>query len=136
MKPINRSNPLISQENGLTLVEVMISLGIFAIGFLAIAGLVIGTTKNNTTGNMLTQATMLARARVESLKALPLNQLEAACLDENEPEIINRVYARKCDVDAIGASTTIKTIKVTVKWEKSGNLRQVVLQTNTRGWGK
>ena len=136
MKPINAPNTLVLPETGLTLIEVMISLGIFAIGFLAIAGLVIGTTRNNTTGNMLTQATMLARARVESLKALPLDQLDAACLDENEPEIINRVYARECDVDAIGASTTIQTIKVTVKWQKSGNLRQVVLQTNTRGRGK
>jgi prepilin-type N-terminal cleavage/methylation domain-containing protein len=124
------------QKDGLTLVEVMISMGIFAIGFLAIAGMVVGTTKNNTTGNMLTEATMLARARIESLKTLPLDDLDDACLDENEPEIIKRVYARECDVDAIGASTTIKTIKVNVKWQKAGKLRQVVLQTNTRGRGK
>lgn len=136
MNPIKAPNAPRSQESGLTLVEVMISLGIFAIGSMAIAGLLLGTTRNNTTGNMLTQATMLARDRVEGLKALPLDQLDDACLDENEPEIINRVYARECDVDAIGASPTIQTIRVTVKWKKSGRLRQIVLQTNTRGRGK
>ena len=79
---------------------------------------------------------MLARARIESLKALPLDQLDGACLDENDPEIISQLYTRECDVDSIGSSSTIQTIKVIVKWKKSGNLRQVVLQTNTRGRGK
>ena len=79
---------------------------------------------------------MLARAKIESLKALPLDQLDGACLDENEPEIINQIYSRECDVDSIGSSKTIQTIKVIVKWKKSGNLRKIVLQTNTRGRGK
>jgi type II secretory pathway pseudopilin PulG len=136
MQRINDPNSLISQESGLSLVEVVISIGIFAIGFLAIAGLLVGTTKNNKTGNALTEATMLARARIESLKALPLDQLDRACLDENEPEIINQIYTRECDVGSIGSSSTIQTIKVIVKWKKSGILRQVVLQTNTRGSGQ
>lgn len=136
MQRKNDPNSLISQETGLSLVEVVISIGIFAIGFLAIAGLVVGTTRNNRTGNTLTEATMLARAKIESLKALPLDQLDGACLDENEPEIISQLYTRECDVDSIGSSSTIQTIKVIVKWKKSGNLRQVVLQTNTRGRGK
>ena len=136
MQRKNDPNSLISQETGLSLVEVVISIGIFAIGFLAIAGLVVGTTRNNRTGNTLTEATMLARAKIESLKALPLDQLDGACLDENEPEIINQLYTRECDVGSIGKSSTLQTIKVIVKWKKSGNLRQVVLQTNTRGRGK
>lgn len=135
MKRINNPISSLSQEKGLTLVEAVISIGIFAIGFLAIAGLVVGTAKNNTTGNTLTEATMLARAKVESLKALPLDQLADACLDQNEPEIVNRLYARECDVSSLGSSSTIKTIKVIVKWKKSGNLRQVILRTNTRGRG-
>ena len=136
MQRIIGLNSLISKETGLTLVEVVISIGIFAIGFLAIAGLVVGTTRNNKTGNTLTEATMLARARIESLIALPLDQLDGACLDENEPEIVNRLYTRECNVESIGSSSTIQTIKVIVKWKKSGNLRQVVFQTNTRGRGK
>jgi prepilin-type N-terminal cleavage/methylation domain-containing protein len=136
MKKINHPISFGSCEKGLTMIEVLISMAIFAIGFLAIGGLVIGTTKNNTTGNILTEATMLARAKVESLKALSLDQLADACLDENEPEIVNQLYARECDVSALGSSSTIKTIKVIVKWKRSGKLRQVILQTNTRGRGQ
>ena len=136
MKKINHPISFGSCEKGLTMIEVLISMAIFAIGFLAIAGLVAATVKNNTTGNILTEATMLARAKVESLKALSLDQLADACLDENEPEIVNQLYARECDVSSLGPSSTIKTIKVIVKWKRSGKLRQVILQTNTRGRGQ
>lgn len=136
MKKINHPISFGSCEKGLTMIEVLISMAIFAIGFLAIAGLVAATVKNNTTGNILTEATMLARAKVESLKTLSLDQLADACLDENEPEIVNQLYARECDVSSLGPSSTIKTIKVIVKWKRSGKLRQVILQTNTRGRGQ
>lgn len=136
MKTTRYLIPVGSDDKGLTLIEVVISMGIFAIGFLAIAGLVVATTKNNTTGNTLTEATMLARAKVEYLKALPLDQLDEACLDENEPEVINQLYARECEITPLGSADTIKTVTVTVTWKKSGKNRQVVLQTNSRGRGK
>jgi prepilin-type N-terminal cleavage/methylation domain-containing protein len=136
MKKIIDPQSMISCEKGLTLIEVVISMAIFAIGFLAIAGLVVATTRNNNTGNTLTAATMLAREKVEYLKTLPLDQLAAACPVDMEPEIIGKIYAWDCEVGALGASATINTIKVSVQWEKSGLLRQVILQTNTRGLGR
>jgi len=137
MKRCRHQISFLSQYEGFTLIEVVISMAIFAIGFLAIAGLVVATTKNNTTGNMLTEATMLARSRLEYLKTLPLNQLEDACPDQPQSqEIIDQVYLLECQKSMIGLSPTIRTIKVTVKWKKTGQLRQVVLQTNTRGMGK
>ena len=118
------------------MIEVLISMAIFAIGLLAIAGLVAATAKNNTTANTLTQATMLARAQVEYLKTLSLNQLAVACPADMEPQIVDRIYSRKCAISAPGDTGTIRTIEVTVAWQKSGQLRQVVLQTNTRGLGR
>jgi prepilin-type N-terminal cleavage/methylation domain-containing protein len=123
-------------ETGLTLIEVVISMAIFAIGFMAIAGLVVATTNNNTTGNMLTEATMLARSRIEYLKTLSLDQLAVACPDGALPEQIKGVYARECRISPLGSSPTIKTVKVTVSWKKTGQSRRVVLQTNTRGRGE
>ena len=125
-----------NDEKGLTLIEAALSMAIFTIGFLAIAGLVVTTTKNNTSGNIFTEATMLARSKVESLKALPLDQLAIACPDDMEPELIDNVYKRKCEISALGKTDTIKTINVSVQWEKSGKSRQVLLQTNSRGLGK
>ena len=108
------------------------AISIFSIGFLAIGILVMTTTQNTTTGNMLTQATMLARERIEYLKTLPLDRLADACLDDSEPEIINNRYSRKCEVGPLGTSTTIKTIEVSVIWRRFNIIRRVVLETNTR----
>jgi prepilin-type N-terminal cleavage/methylation domain-containing protein len=123
-------------EKGLSMIEVLISMAIFAIGFLAIAGLVMATAKNNTSGNTLTQATMLARAQVEYLKTLTLAELAVACPDDMDPEIVDRIYSRTCEISPLGTTGTISTIEVAVEWQKSGQLRQVVLQTNTRGLGR
>jgi len=136
MKKINHPISFGFSEKGLSMIEVLISMAIFAIGFLAIAGLVAATAKNNTSGNTLTQATMLARAQVEYLKTLSLGQLADACPDDMEPEVVGRIYARTCETSLLGDSDTIKTITVTVQWQKSGKRRQVMLQTNSRGLGQ
>jgi prepilin-type N-terminal cleavage/methylation domain-containing protein len=136
MEKINHPISFRSCEKGLSMIEVLISMAIFAIGFMAIAGLVAATAKNNTSGNTLTQATMLARAQVEYLKTLTLGQLADACPDDMEPEVVGRIYSRTCETSALGETGTINTIKVTVQWQKSGKLQQVVLQTNTRGLGQ
>ena len=125
-----------NHQKGLSLIEVLIATAMFAIGFLAIASLVIATTRNNTTGNMLTQATMLARDKVEYLKSLPVGRLENECRDEIGSEVLHNIYTRACEVKALGSSTAVKTIKVYVKWKKAGRVRQIVLQTNTRSRGK
>jgi len=130
-----RSLSLSNDQIGLSLTEVLMAVSIFSIGFLAIATLVIATVKNTTTANMLTQATMLARERIEYLKTLPLDQLADACLDANEPEIIDTIYRRECEAGPAATSTTIHTLKVTVMWRKLSQNRHVVLESNTRGLG-
>lgn len=123
-------------EKGLSMIEVLISMAIFAVGFLAIAGLVMATAKNNASGNTLTQATMLARAQVEYLKTLTLDQLADACPEDMEPEAVGRIYSQTCETSPVGDTGTINTLKVTVQWQKSGKSRQVILQTNSRGLGR
>ena len=123
-------------QKGLSMIEVLISMAIFAIGFLAIAGMVMATAKNNTSGNTLTQATMLARSEVEYLKTLTLDQLSDACPDDMEPQVVGGIYSQTCETSPLGLTGTINTIRVTVQWQKSGKQRQVMLQTNSRGLGR
>ena len=120
-------------SKGFTLIEVLLSLAIFAVGFLAIGTLVIVTTKNTTTGNMMTQATMLAREKIEFLKTLPLDDMAGECLDSLEPEVFQGVYNRRCDVTP--ATVTLNALKVTVTWTQRQKLRSVVLETTSRGNG-
>jgi len=121
-------------KSGFSMIEVLMAMAIFAIGFLGVSTLVIATTKNNTTSNIMTHASMLARERVEYLKALPLTGLENACKDDIEPEVIGDIYKRDCDVKTL--SSTMKSIDVRVRWKRRGQDRSVVLETTTRGYGK
>lgn len=57
---------------GVTIIEVLIAVGIFAIGFLAVAGLQIRAVNSATNARVITQALELADARAEFYYAFPL----------------------------------------------------------------
>jgi prepilin-type N-terminal cleavage/methylation domain-containing protein len=120
-------------KKGMTMIEVLMAMAIFAIGFLAIGTMVIWTTRNTTTGNMVTQATMIARERMEFLKTLPVNDMADYCLDTGEPEIIVPIYERECDIAYY--SDTANIIEVKVSWNRRGQNRDVVLRTLSKGNG-
>ena len=120
-------------KQGMTMIEVLMAMAIFAIGFLAIGTMVIWTTRNTTTGNIVTQATMIARERIEFLKTLPVDDMEAQCEDGGEPEIIAPIYERECDIAYY--SDTANIIEVKVSWNRRGQNRDVVLTTLSQGNG-
>ena len=57
-------------NSGFTIIEVMIAISIFAIGFLAISSLQFSASRNNRTATEITQAASIAADRIESLMAL------------------------------------------------------------------
>jgi type IV pilus assembly protein PilV len=57
-------------NNGFTLIEVLIAISIFAIGTLAVAALQISAGKSNRTGTETTMAVNIASDQMESLMAL------------------------------------------------------------------
>ena len=61
----------VSIESGFTLIEVMIALAIFTIGFLAVWALQHTSTKGNTTARNLTIATVCASDQLERLIEQP-----------------------------------------------------------------
>jgi len=116
------------------MIEVLIAMAIFAIGFIVVGSMVLSTTRNNTTGNLLTIATMLAREKIEYLKTLPIQQMQTQCSEDLEAEHLGKTFKRACDVSASFSKTT-KIIQVTVSWNRRGQNREVVLRTLTRGNG-
>lgn len=118
----------------MTMIEVLMAMTIFAVGFLAIGTMVIWTTRNNTTGNIVTHATMMARERIEFLKSLPIDEMVNQCLPTMDPEIIGQIYERKCAVDT-SYSATANIITVNVSWNRRGKKREVELETLTKGNG-
>ena len=59
------------RSKGFTLIEVLISLTILSFSLLALAGLMVTTTKSNAFGGHMTEAATFAQDRLEALKITP-----------------------------------------------------------------
>ena len=134
MKTFKLQSVLGNTNHGFTLIEILIAMAVFSIGILAIGTLELSTSRNNTGGNILTQATMLARSKLEEKK----READAGTLsgiDETESNIDSQgnpggIYTRECKVNSSGSAWRIQ---VTVRWTRNGRNRSVVLNTLTKG---
>ena len=62
-----------NKNRGYTLIEVLIALAIFAIGFLSLASIQIKSITQNASARMYTDATVMAVESLERLISLPYN---------------------------------------------------------------
>jgi len=121
--------------SGFSLVEVIIAMAILALAMLAAASMQINSIRNTTSGNIVTQANMLAKAKMEELKntrdlTTISNGAENGIDAEGAP---GGIYDRSWTVDNLGS--TARRITVTVQWNKGSQTRMVSISTNTRGNG-
>ncbi|PIE65088.1 MAG: hypothetical protein CSA26_05235 [Desulfobacterales bacterium] len=56
------------KRNGFTLLEALVAMFVLLVGVLSVAGLHMFVASNNTTGNVATQAVLLAQSRIEKIK--------------------------------------------------------------------
>jgi len=119
------------------MVEVVVAMAILAIGMLAAFTMQFNSVRNNTTGNIITQANMLAKAQLEFLKGQDLSSLAAgsysdgALLDETGQP--GGIYDRSWTITDLG--TSARRITVTVQWQRRGKSGNVFFSSNTRGNG-
>lgn len=123
------------KQSGFSLIEVLIAMAILAISLLAAATMQVSSIRNNASGNMVTQANMLAKAQMEVLK----NTADVTTLADGAENNIDAdgqpggIYNRSWMVTNLG--TTARHITVTVEWTKRGLSRSIILSSNTRGNG-
>lgn len=123
------------KQSGFSLIEVLIAMAILAISLLAAATMQVSSIRNNASGNMVTQANMLAKAQMEVLK----NAADVTTLADGAENNIDAdgqpggIYNRSWMVTNMG--TTARRITVTVEWTKRGLSRSIILSSNTRGNG-
>ncbi len=126
---------LASNQSGFSLIEVLIAMGILALSMLAAASMQFSSIRNNASGNMVTQANMLAKAQMEVLK----NTADITTLADGVENNIDAngqpggIYNRSWTVANLG--TTARRITVTVQWSKRGKSRSIAFSSNTRGNG-
>lgn len=126
-------------EKGFSLIELLIAMSVLAIGMLAAASMQYSAVRNNTQGNVSTQASMLAKSQLEMLKnqdigsavLAPGDYSDATPIDENGNP--GGIYNRSWRIDPLG--TSARRIRMTVQWTKFGDPRSVVVRSNTKGSG-
>jgi len=74
-------------NQGLTIIEIMFALSIFAIGILAVSALTITSVNANASSRMLTEATTLAEDRLEWLMTLPYDTIIEGSTTEGPYEV-------------------------------------------------
>lgn len=122
----------LTENGGYTIVEVMIALAIFSIGFLAYSSLQVYSTKGNTKSKWLTQAATCATDRVEQLLDLPYTHADLTAGTHSPAEdsdgIDNDSDGRIDEVEESGPLkiswtvtddapvANVKTINITITW--------------------
>jgi prepilin-type N-terminal cleavage/methylation domain-containing protein len=135
-----KTDPKLSGDaQGFSLIELLIAMAILSIGMLAAASMQYYAIRNNTNGNIYTQANMLAKTRLESLKNLDIESPDLAAGTYSDPTSIDEneqpggIYNRSWIITNLG--TLSRHITVTVQWTRLGQTRSVVISSGTRGNG-
>jgi len=104
------------KPNGFTLLEVLIALVILSISLLALAGLMVTTTGNNSLGGHLTEAATFAQDRLEQLRVIPWQSIASGGDQITSSSGIN--YTRNWTVVTNGNS---RTVTMTINWSDRVN---------------
>jgi type IV pilus assembly protein PilV len=106
-------------DNGFTIIEMLIAMSIFAIGFLAVASLQISAGKSNRTASDITNAVNIASDRMERLMGISYDN---AFLDpatnphlDNQGKYSIQWDVTNTDLNADG-SDDAKIVNLTVSW--------------------
>ena len=113
---------------GFTLLEVMITVVIFAIGLLGLAGLQIVAIKGNSFGQQMSVASTLAQNQLEQLRRTSYSSLSDG-FDTYTDQANGVTYNRAWDVIPDASHPDWMRVEVTVNWTGPTSGRTVTLST-------
>ncbi len=106
-------------QQGLTLVEVIIAMGLVFMALLALSGLATVSLKGAATAKHLTTATVLAQEKLEDVKLTGYNPDIVSKVEVDEPyESLPDfpLYKRVSKIDPNNPMVGLQTVTVTVLW--------------------
>jgi len=106
------------KSRGFTLIEVLIALVILSFSLLALAGLMVMTTKNNSYGSHITEAVTFAQDKLEEFRAVrpkapPLGDIPDGLGADEKAGATGINYTRNWNVVTNG---DLRTITITIDW--------------------
>lgn len=114
-------------ENGVTMIEMLMAICILAVGILAVVALQTASAKGNSTSLMSTDGLIAAMDQIEKLMD---RDYDHADLDSggNPHSVTNAQYTITWNVTDNGVINNTKTIAMTVTWTSWGLNRQISVQ--------
>jgi prepilin-type N-terminal cleavage/methylation domain-containing protein len=108
----------IVKSGGFTLIETLIALFLLSFALLALAGLMVTTTRNDSVGGHMTEAATLAQDKLEEFRATPFDNILAGNDQKTGSHAIQ--YARNWNV-ATSADGNLKTVTLNISWSDKYN---------------
>jgi type IV pilus modification protein PilV len=110
---------LSKKSKGFSLIEVLVALVILSISLLALAGLMVQSTKNSSWGSHLTEAATLAQDILERLRAVrPQTDIPEGTNNDQVIAASGVTYTRTWTVTT-NVDSTLRNISITVTWTDS-----------------
>lgn len=106
------------RQNGFTIIEVMVALGILAFGILAIASMQTASLSGTSLAGSTTDATTTGMNQLEQLIARPYSHSDLT--NGSHPAVVQGRYTISWTVNDGQPFTNTKTIQVTVQWPEKG----------------
>jgi len=114
------------KSKGFSLIEMLIAMVILSISLLALAGLMVTTTKNNSFGSHMTEATTFAQDKLEELRVTSWNNIVSGT-DPVPPRGSTGITYNRSWIVSILANPNPppadlqKTVNITVSWNDGIN---------------
>ena len=111
---------LSKKSKGFSLIEVLVALVILSISLLALAGLMVQSTKNSSWGSHLTEAATLAQDVLERFRGVrPQTDILEGTNFDQVTAASGITYTRTWTVTTNVPDSTLRNIEITVTWTDS-----------------
>ncbi len=118
-------------QNGFTLIEIMIAITVFAIGILAVAAMQISAIKGNSYASHLSEASTITQNQMERFVLCNYADLDDAAVNLNDngnsQGVTGVQYTTVCTIDDDQPIPNTKTISISTTWTEKGAPKKVTM---------